>query len=278
MRPMSDDLDARVRRWLEADGPTVAPNCLVDAALAPDSVTTPRPAWRLAAIAGTALAAGLTAIVLVSWLARPAVQQPATTRSPQGCVATVCTTLTSQRFGPRLSTTIPESGWVLQRDAPSVLTIARSDDQWRVVTFVRRPTASVPGGDADEPGVGRTSQQLADWLVRNPEIDAGGIESTTIAGHSALKVDVLGPPSTSARSPACGLPQGYRCVSVLRYQAAGRTEELGVPASGQITMYFIDLPDGVLAIEISDVHLSVDQFAAWQDRASAVLEGLRFEP
>jgi hypothetical protein len=275
-----DDFVARVERWLDEDGPSVAPLDLVESAtVAPPQAR--RGLWlAMGAVLGAAavfIIAALGSLLVQNSRVGPSVA-PSTVATcvpgPPTCILPLPegALYRSTAFRPVVTFIPGGDGWTATIDEPGRLRIEEIADPRRQVTFYTDPRAVEPEGGTLVQGIGPSVPELAAWLASHPMLDAQEPEPVQLAGVDGLRIDLRGRPDLLTRSTACQEP-GIPCMSVLQ-TSTGSEAELGLLSNDHAILYLLELDGRVVVVSVEAIHGPSEE--GFAERVAPILESLEF--
>lgn len=284
------DIEHLLDRWLD-DGPSVAPDRVIDVVADRIGRQSQRPAWRLqlrnptvninlrvaAALAVFAvLAAG--AVYLrgpsVSGPGGPSVApSPSPTASPTP--APSLRSLTSVTFKPTLRVDVP-ADWTVSDgdrtyllDGPAVpLGTAAS------IGVMTGPFVRFEDQDCERQapaGVGTSIAEILAGLSGDPRLVVTAAQAVTIGDQSGQMVDIQVAPTWTG---TCGWSQGKAAVLILSATDTGPA--FGMGGTERSRYIFLDVADSVVSINFSSPETVT--FEAMAAQTTPIVESMRFTP
>ena len=278
MTSAQDPFVERVERWLDEEGPDVAPQHLVEA-----TVFAPRcqPNRVASVAAGTAL--GAAAVILIAAVASLLLRDPNVGPSPAPSISATCRgcldslpagkPFISSNFQPVVSFVPGDDRWGLAIDEPARLRIEEIADPRRQVTIYLNPRAAQPAGGESEPGVGTTVDELAAWLAANPMVEAEAPRPASLGGLEGLRIELRGSPDLLTRSEACEEP-GIPCASVFRVDIGSGPAEMGLLFGDVVSLYLLERGEDVVLVSVERIHGAPSE--GFVEGVAPVLESLDF--
>lgn len=288
------DLDARLSRFLVDEAPARAPERLVDATRRGVAGTAQRGRagmlgrrlWSALLTPAGAVAAAVLVVavgaVLVSASrsgsssgAEPT--SPAPSLSPRACPSGQGTclgllqpgTYSSSSFLPVLNYTVA-GGWANTLDVRGQLDLAyATGGQYTYpdglvfrdgISIFRQPVAESPSAAEALPGIGKTANDLAQWLVGHDDLDATTPTPVTIGNASGYRL-TIGVPTGPRESPdKCVTDHGEpRCVTLFISDDLQATYGFGLVGPETAVVYLLDTPTGDTVMVVIDDVDGVDQ-------------------
>jgi len=178
----------------------------------------------------------------------------------------------------RLSYAVPD-GWSNAVDGPDGFFLveqaapAGGSIQVNSTAIADSQAADCPG--TQEPGIGRTSAALADWLASLPGVAATAPTPLTLGGLRGYTLDLTIKPSWTR---ACPYSDGKPYVAMLTNGLPGDINfDWGLAAGGKVRVFLLDLPDGRTML----IHVEAADETTW-DRfivdAMPIVESFEFHP
>lgn len=191
-------------------------------------------------------------------------------------------------FG-ELTYTVPE-GWSIASDHTSDIRLTRSTD-YALETADGPPSGETDGVEAwirpaalsSEPcseqvaaGVGRTPDELVEWLAAHPRLDAGEPQAVTIDAHEGRMIDIS---IAESHTATCGFPRPVVGLLGEGVGAAGSVGDrpylVGILSPARQRLIFLDLGnDRVVAILVRAV--DPDGFDEFLAEAMPIVESFDF--
>ena len=177
------------------------------------------------------------------------------------------------RFGA-IEYTVPD-GWMNAADWPAFYDLKRTNDPQGTGITLAVDVVALSSEDqcntAADPAVGRSAEELANWLTTLPGVVATEPEAVTIGGLSGYRVDVSMDPSWTA---TCPFSEGQPTLG-LWTDSAGTDFHWSLGPDTRQRNYLLDSADGrALLIDI-EAH-SDAAFDDLVDEATAVVESMVF--
>jgi hypothetical protein len=159
-------------------------------------------------------------------------------------------TYTSQAFQPPVTFTLPE-GWSKPADTASYLELRPAGSELAGIFLFRDPYAASqdPACPATpEPGVGRTSSELAAWIRARPGLDVSDPRLASIGGLSGVALDAG---IVAGWTESCPFANGIPTVPLITSPEAGYN---WVVAGGErLRLFLLDVPGGgTVVVDIDD--------------------------
>ncbi len=162
-----------------------------------------------------------------------ATAQPGPTAMPAG-------TYTTSNFQPSLTFTVPD-GWVLAQDSALYLNLRPANSDVIGIHLFRDPSAASQDATcaaAPEPGVGRTSSELAAWIRSLPGLVSSTPAMATVGGLPGVSIDT-GLQAEWAQS--CPFANGVPSVPLFN---SPQIDHWVVVGNERLRMYLLDVPGG----------------------------------
>lgn len=306
------DLEARLSRFLVDDAPPRAPERLVETAR--ERVAGTRQRRRAGLVAGRLWTALLTpvgavaAALLVVAVGVVAISlggsgssvgsassSPSPTSSLYPCPRDQGTclgplesgTYDSTTFQPAVHYTVPE-GWDNTLDNRGQLDLQYVAGGQYVypdgVTFhdaisiFRQPVAESPLEAVPLPGIGKTTNDLAQWLVGHDDLDATTPTPVTIGAATGYRLTLRVPTGPRASPDKCTTDHGEpRCVTLFISDDLQATYGFGLVGPETAVVYLLDTPSGDTVMVVIDDVDGVDQ-SGLEAAALPVVNSLAFSP
>jgi hypothetical protein len=275
-----------IRRWLDADAPSSAPDRILDAVdvrigsldQAPRAL--PRPAMAIAAalvlLVVAIAAAGISRIgspdPRPSEASRPsAVQCPL---SPCEFTLAAGRQYVSTSIAPSVAFGVPSDRWIVADDLAGHFRVEISADQRRAVAIFVDPQPTDADGQPDPDAPAGDARALADWLTERDQLVVSTPRQTVLGGLTGVVMEVRGDPDATTNAGGC-LHEGF-CAAVFRYAGVGAERRLfGTSSVDAIRLYLLDAGDSVVAVSVESRHLAPAAFL--DTEALDVLGTLRFD-
>ncbi len=294
------DLEARLTRFLVDEAPPRAPERLIDAARSRVAGTRQNrriggldwrlPSWLLSpagAVAAVAVIAVLSTVLFLSGRNVPSVgsgpptpapsASPSLSTSPFPCPSGSGTCLgllqpgthRSTSFLPAFSYTVA-GGWANTLDVRGQLDLsyATGGDYTYPdglsfhdgISIFRMPVAESTTSRAPQAGVGTTANDLAQWLVAHPGLDATAPTPETIGGATGFRLTLTVPTGTTATSDHCSTDHREpRCASLFLSSDPAATYGFGLVGPEIADVFLLDTPSGDTVMVVIDDVDGVDQ-------------------
>lgn len=157
-------------------------------------------------------------------------------------------TYTSLAFQPPVTYTLPE-GWSKPVDSPSYLELRPAGSELAGIFLFRDPYAasqdlSCPA--TPEPGVGRTSSELAAWIRGRPGLVVSDPRLASVGGLSGTALDTG---IVTGWTASCPFADGIPTVPLITSPEAGYNWV--VAGSERLRLFLLDVPgDGTVIVDI----------------------------
>jgi hypothetical protein len=210
-------------------------------------------------------------------------------------------TYRSQFIGPRLdegepwaanfgavSYTVPD-GWSNTWDFPDSYVLMRSDDYATVSDFrdasrdlievITRPAAALENATCEttvKPGVGRSVDELIDYVTHHPDLTAGKPQPITIGGHAGRYVDVQIAPSANAPCPDIDGDLVFLFTESGPDMTGSGLEVYGLWKTSKARVILLDLGGGDVVL-ISVHAFDPASFETLLPEAMPIINSIRFE-
>ena len=311
------DLEARLSRFLLEEAPSRAPERLVDAARSAVAATgqSRRARWGVGRLSSWILSpAGAMGAAVVIALVGSAVflssQQgpsigsgpstpapsasPSASTSPFPCPSGQGTCLgllqsgthRSSSFVPALSY-VADGGWANTLDVRGQLDLSyATGGQYTYpdgltfhdgISIFRRPVAELTTSQAPDASVGTTANDLAQWLVAHPGLEATAPTPMTIGGATGFRLTLTVPAGTNA-TDHCATDHGEpRCASLFLSADPAATYGFGLVGPEIADVFLLDTPSGDTVMVVIDDVDGVDQ-PQLEAAAMPIVSSLSFSP
>ncbi len=292
------DIDRLLGRWL-ADGPTEAPDRVLDVVVDRIARHPQRPAWwlglgpsatvwatvRLLAVASVLGASVVAGSILVgggiSPIPSPA-PSPASTSTPSPALLTKPTTSLAPGAyvftanGGRTTFTVPD-GWSVPTIGNLDFSLGRSegpvDDGIRVFYDMRVASKDLACTERPEPGVGSTAAEIVADIAANPGLEASVPQPISIGGLDGVVVDVN---LASGYVQPCSFTDGVPSIPLVVDTVPGAGPFWGINVGERERLIVLDHPTATNVVFIID-SVGGDSFDSLVGAAMPVLETFRFK-
>ena len=195
---------------------------------------------------------------------------------------------TARRRSCRPSATPPTGGWANTLDVRGELDLSyAAGGQYTYpdgltfhdgISIFRRPVAESTTSQTPQAGVGTTANDLAQWLVGHPDLDASAPTPVTIGGASGYRLTLSVPAGTSATSDHCTTDHGEpRCASLFLSADPAATYGFGLVGPEIAVVFLLDTPSGDTVMVVIDDVDGVDQ-PGLEAAAMPIVNSLSFSP
>ena len=304
------DLETRLSRLLVDDAPPRAPERLVETAR--ERIAGTRQRRRAGLFAGRlwtalltpvgAVAAVLLVVVVGAGLiavyrSGPSIGSGSSSPSPspypcptaQGtCAGPLRSgTYQSTSFQPAVRYTVPD-GWDNTLDDRGQLDLKyEAGGQYRypdgltfhdAISIFRRPVAESTSAQEPVPGVGKTANDLAQWLVGHADLTASTPEPVDVGAASGYRLTLSVPTGTRTTPDKCTTDHGEpRCATLFISDDPLATYGFGLVGPETAVVYLLDTPSGDTVMVVIDDVDGVDQ-AGLEAAALPIVNSLAFSP
>jgi hypothetical protein len=184
-------------------------------------------------------------LIVVAVLATACSGGAASPSSAPAASALPAGTYTSAALGPTLTFTLPD-GWETGPDQSGYLRIRPAGDEVVGIHLFRDPVAMSQAASCPleaEPGVGRSSIDLAKWIRERPGLVVGQPAMATVGGLRGTAIDIG---IADGWRPSCPFAQGLPTVPLIFQPPDGY--RWIVAGSERLRLYLLDVPGGGLVI------------------------------
>jgi D-alanyl-D-alanine carboxypeptidase len=188
-------------------------------------------------------------------------------------------TYTSSEFEPTFSYTVPD-GWENFGDVPDFFDLFAEDEVEvdGAIVLARSPAAMLSGPDQGSPpepdeDVGRSAEELADWLTAHPELETGDPEPVTVGGLDGVQLDIGFAPASTSTTDWC--EEGNLCVNLF-------SEKAPIDDSWGLGLFGLDHRVRVILLTTADgagtvlIWLEGDDAEAFFEAAQPVVDSIDF--
>jgi hypothetical protein len=282
----NDEFHQVIRRWLDADAPTSAPDRILDAvgARIDNLEQSPRalPIPAMAAAAAIVLLVAAIAAAGISRIGSPR-PQPSEASGPTAvqCPVSPCefTLGAGQQYistsvAPSVEFGAPSDRWIVAADLADHFRIELGADERRAVAIFVDPQPTDANGRPDPSAPQGDAQALAGWLTTRDQLVASEPRPTVLGGLAGVVMELRGDPDATTTADGC-LHEGF-CAAVFSYAGVGDERRLySTSALDAIRLYLLDAGDSVVAVSVESRHQAP---AAFLDTEALDLLGtLRFD-
>ena len=179
---------------------------------------------------------------------------------------------------PVIGFTVPDPGWTwyysgnfrIVTDATPFEGLGRSSEGIYVALQPR--AASSTCEEVPEPGVGRTADELADWLEQRPGLDVTGRKPVTIGGLRGVQLDIAMDP---AWTKTCPFSEGLPAVPLIVRNSEFAGYHFALVPGNSARWFLLPWDDGVILIDIDNSRGRMTGDALIE-AATPIVESLRF--
>jgi hypothetical protein len=145
------------------------------------------------------------------------------------------------------------------------------------ISIFRRPVAESTASRTPQPGVGTTANDLAQWLVAHPGLDATNPTPVSIGGATGFRLTLSVPPGTNATDHCATDHREPRCASLFLSADPAATYGFGVVGPEIADVFLLDTPSGDTVMVVIDDVDGVDR-PGLQAAAMPIVNSLSFSP
>ena len=193
----------------------------------------------------TFVAGLLVSVTIVAGCGSAGVTPAPSGRPPAGLAAG---TYASGAFLPALTFTVP-GGWEKSADAPTYLQLRPAGSEVAGIHLFRNPAAAsqdLSCPETAEPGVGRTSTELAAWIRARPGLVVGDPKLASVGGLRGVEIDLA---IIAGWTASCPFAEGSPTVPL--FVGANREYRWVVAGTERLRLYLLDIPGGgTLVVDI----------------------------